>query len=258
MGVFRRFAPVPWRVGCLCYNGRMLMRMLQWMFRRYAGTGCTGTYCVGTYCVLAAGILCVPQAMLMAQATPAVTHWKSSVDASGTMLYGAASQRVFSLAAGVARADKQFELRIDALSVYGDAKNQTSGHRTIIVRNSRVSSSFDWHPHERLNPFMLVSAESNYQQRYASRVAAGAGAKLAIWRPETVGGGFVQDASVSLALLAEGTRALRDTSRHVTAGTTPKISARQCNVAWCRFGNCATHMTATKKRLQQQAVSNDM
>ncbi|MEP6765801.1 MAG: DUF481 domain-containing protein, partial [Gemmatimonadaceae bacterium] len=74
-------------------------------------------------------------------------------------------------------------------------------------------------PHERLSPFALVSAESNYQQRYASRVAAGAGAKLTIWRPDSVIGGFVQDASVSLAALGEDTRALRGASLPAGAGT---------------------------------------
>lgn len=150
---------------------------------------------------------------------PAPVHWKGSVDAHGTMLYGAASQRVFGVAVGALRADKQFELRFDALSAYGDTKDQTTGVRSITVRNSRFGSNFDWHPHARLSPFALFSAESNFQQRYASRVAAGVGAKLTIWRPDSVIGGFVQDASVSLAVLTEGTRALHGASLSAGAGT---------------------------------------
>ena len=146
-------------------------------------------------------------------------HWTSSVDANGTMLYGAASQRVFGVAVSTLQADTRFELRFDGMSAYGDSKDQTTGVRSITVRNSRIGSNFDWHPHARLSPFALFSAESNYQQRYASRVAAGVGAKLTIWRPDSVIGGFVQDATVSLAVLGEDTRALHGASLPAGAGT---------------------------------------
>ena len=146
-----------------------------------------------------------------ATTTPPVP-FRTTVDASGTLLYGAASQRIVSGGVGTLRADKRFELRIDAQAAYGDNRDATTGVRSVTVRNSRLSSAFDWHPHDRISPFTFGSAESSYQQRFASRVSAGGGAKLTLWRPDSVIGGFVQDASVSLALLAEDTKALRNAS----------------------------------------------
>lgn len=167
-----------------------------------------------------------------AQETPAPakppTRWRGSVDANGTILYGAANQRVFNGSLGTARLDPEYELRFDLSGGYGDSRNQDTGVRSVIARNVRLSGAFDLHPHDRTSPFALASAESNFQQRYKSRVAGGIGAKQTFWRPDTVIDGFVQDASLSLAVLGENTQLLEDApaASKATAGSRVRYSLR--------------------------------
>ncbi|MGV3709278.1 MAG: DUF481 domain-containing protein [Gemmatimonas sp.] len=142
-------------------------------------------------------------------AAPPKTHWRGSVDANGTILYGAANQRIFTSGANASFIDPGFELRFDLQGGYGDSRNQNTGVRSVIARNIRLSSAFDWRPHHRTSPFAFASAETNYQQRYQSRVAGGVGAKQTFWRPDTVRDGFNEDLSLSLAVLGEHTQ-LRD------------------------------------------------
>lgn len=166
-----------------------------------------------------------------AAATPAAkpkTPWHASADINGTILYGAANQRVFNGAVGTSRLDPEYEFRADLTGGYGDARNQDTGVRSVIARNIRFSTAFDLHPHDRTSPFVFGSAESNFQQRYKSRVSAGIGAKQTFWRPDTVIDGFVEDASLSLAFLGENTQLLPDApaASKATAGSLVRYSLR--------------------------------
>lgn len=156
------------------------------------------------------------------------TRWHGAADLNGTILYGAANQRVLGGAIGTLRLDPEYELRFDLTGGYGDSRNQDTGVRSVIARNVRASGAYDLHPHDRTSPFALGSAESNFQQRYKSRVAAGIGAKQTLWRPDSVIDGFVQDASISLAVLAEDTRLLDDApaASKATAGSRVRYSLR--------------------------------
>lgn len=168
------------------------------------------------------------QAAPVTPASAPATHWGSTVEANGTILYGAANQRIITAGAGTSRLDPEYELRADLQGGYGDSRNQDTGVRSVIARNVRLSSAFDLHPHDRTSPFAFASAESNFQQRYHSRVAGGVGAKQTFWRPDSVVGGFVQDASVSLAVLGENTRLLdgAPASSRASAGTRVRYSLR--------------------------------
>jgi Protein of unknown function, DUF481 len=154
--------------------------------------------------------------------------WHGSVEANGNILYGAASQRVFAGAASTSRLGSDFEWRFDVLGSYGDSRDQKTGLRSVIARNARISTAFDLHPHNTVSAFAFASAESNFQQRYKSRTAAGAGAKYTFWHPDSVIGGFVQDASISIALLAEQTRLLNNAppASIATAGNRTRWSVR--------------------------------
>lgn len=147
-------------------------------------------------------------AVVAAQPTPA--RWSGTAEASGNLLYGAASQRVLSAAVGTQRLDERAELRFDAQWSYGDSRRSDDGTRDITIRNTLLRGSVDIRPQARITPFAFVTALSSLQQRIASRVNGGAGAKYTIWRPDSVRDGFAEDVSVSLAALAEHTRALRD------------------------------------------------
>ncbi len=144
------------------------------------------------------------------------------------MVYGAASQRVLAAGANASRIAPDYELRFDLQGSYGDSRNQDTGTRSVIARNLRFGSAYDFHPHDRTSPFSLASAESNYQQRYRSRVSGGVGVKQTLWRPDSVVGGFVQDASLSLAVLAENTQLLAGApaSSRATVGSRARYSMR--------------------------------
>lgn len=161
-------------------------------------------------------------------APPPAVRWHGSAESSGTILYGAANQRVFAGAVGSSRIHPEYELRFDFSGSYGDSRNQDTGVRSVIARNARLSSSFDLHPHDRTSPFSFASVESSYQQRYSSRVSLGVGAKQTFWRPDSVVDGFVQDASLSLAVLAEETRLIAGASpeRQRAAGRRVRWSLR--------------------------------
>lgn len=185
-----------------------------------------------TFVLLAHGLT---SSQLAAQAAPAATppappatHWRGSVDANGTILYGAANQRVFTGGIGTSRMDPEYEFRADLQGGYGDSRDQNTGIRSVIARNVRLSSAYDLHPHDRTSPFTFASAESNYQQRYKSRVAGGMGAKQTFWRPDSVVDGFVQDLSLSLAILGENTKLLDDApeASKATAGSRVRYSLR--------------------------------
>ena len=136
------------------------------------------------------------------------SSWRRSVEASGSLLYGAASQRVLNGQFSVGSETVHRQLRADVQSGYGDAIDLGTGERRVIVRNTRGTFSVDLTPRARVSPFAFGLAETSLQQRLASRMSAGAGAKYTAWRPDSVRGGFQEDASVSLAVLSERTRGL--------------------------------------------------
>ncbi len=161
---------------------------------------------IAAYPVVMALLSVLPPSLVVAQAPP--PPWRGTVEANGTLLYGAASQRVFTASTGVSHASPRTQWRLDLQGGYGDAVDQDTRIRKVIVRNARVSTSVDFEPRAVVSPFSFGSGESSLQHRISSRFAAGAGAKWTIWRPDSVIGGFVEDLSLSGALLAEETRAL--------------------------------------------------
>lgn len=163
-----------------------------------------------------------------ARAQSAPSTWRRSVEASGTVLYGAASQRVLNGLMSLSSETATRQLRADLQTGYGDAIDLVSGERRVIVRNTRGTFGLDLTPRATWSPFAFGLAETSLQQRLASRVSAGAGAKFTAWRPDSVRGGFQEDASVSLALLSEQTRGLRlnDTTPVAGSGTRHRWSLR--------------------------------
>jgi hypothetical protein len=175
---------------------------------------------------LALSLSLLPSETAHAQSTP--PNWRRSVEASGTVLYGAASQRVLNGLLSLSSETAERQLRADLQTGYGDAIDVVTRERRVIVRNTRGTFGIDLTPRATWSPFAFGLAETSLQQRLASRVSAGAGAKFTAWRPDTVRGGFQEDASVSLALLSEQTRTLRltDTTRAAGSGTRHRWSLR--------------------------------
>jgi hypothetical protein len=154
--------------------------------------------------------------------------WRGAAELSGNVLFGAASQRLVATLASAARADSTLALRAEFQSSYGDARDATNLRR-VVARTVRLAGGADFRPGERVTPFVLGDAESNFQQRIRVRAAVGAGAKRTLWRPAAPVRGFPEDASVSLAVLAERTRALGAANGVTTgrgAGTRVRWSLR--------------------------------
>ncbi len=134
-------------------------------------------------------------------------RWRGAAEVNGNVLFGAASQRLVGSLVSATRADSGLALRAEFLTAYGDARD-ASNVRRVVSRTVRVAAGADRDPAARLSAFALGDAETNYQQRIALRVGGGAGAKRTFWRPRVADPGFAEDASLSLALLGERTRAL--------------------------------------------------
>lgn len=158
-------------------------------------------------CLLLGATISAPA---LAQDT-AATRWTGSAEANGNLLYGAGSQRVLSGTIVASRIDARAEIRAELQGSYGDSRRTDSPIRDVIVRTSSARASIDIRPHARVTPFGFLSAASSLQQRFSRRLNAGVGAKYTFWRPDSVRAGFAEDASLSLALLAEDTRALTTT-----------------------------------------------
>jgi len=159
------------------------------------------------------------------------TRWTGTAEANGNLLYGAGSQRVLSGTVVASRIDARAEFRAEVQGSYGDSRRTDSPIRDVIVRTSNARASLDIRPHARVTPFGFLSAGSSLQQRFTRRLNAGVGAKYTFWRVDSGRAGFSEDASLSLALLVEETRALTtagvpDATARNAAGTRMRWSVR--------------------------------
>lgn len=137
--------------------------------------------------------------------------WSGSVEASGSVLFGNASDRLFAGRVQLGRADSTLEVRSDARFSYAESTTGEGG-RAVTGRTVFASLATDYLPFSRYSPFWFGSAESSLQQQIASRYATGAGGKLTFYERDPD-----DEASVSLALLAERTQPRR-TSATVSDG----------------------------------------
>jgi hypothetical protein len=172
---------------------------------------------------------------LHAQASPP-GRWRATLDLSGNITYGAASQRVLNGAAGASRRAAGHEWRLDAQSGYGDALDRVTGARRVTIRQSSAGFSVDWAPQAALSPFGFATIEANLQQRIASRRWVGVGAKATAWRG-TLEGGFAEEASLSLAAIGESIR--RTTATSDPAGASRAEGTR---VRWSVRGRVRTRV----------------
>jgi len=128
-------------------------------------------------------------------------RWRGTAAVGASALFGAAQQRVVNGSVAAGRGDSARAARVELQGGYGDAVN--ADVRAVIVRSVRLVAGYDARPFARVSPFVFGLAETSLQQRLAARTSGGAGAKYTFWRE-----GADQDVSLSLALLAEETRAL--------------------------------------------------
>ena len=123
------------------------------------------------------------------------------MEASGSLLFGNARDRLVAGRVQAGRADSTLEIRSDARLTYAEGAD-ADGNRRVTGRTSFASLALDYAPFNRYSPFWFGSAETSLQQRIAHRFATGLGTKLTFYRRKE------SSASVSLALLAEHTRPL--------------------------------------------------
>lgn len=157
---------------------------------------------------VAAGLVIFFLAMTAARLDgQSTTGWQRSLQLSANIWYGAAHARVIASELEVGHVDSSLSVRASARFGYADDRD-ADGPRTVTARATEGALGIDYRPLDRYSPFVLGGGESSLQQRIALRVNAGLGAKLTLLRKNR------DDLSISLALLAERTRALvpRDSS----------------------------------------------
>jgi hypothetical protein len=148
--------------------------------------------------------LCLAHFSLVALATPLAAQeegWKGFVEASGTILFGNARERLLASRVQLGRADSTVEFRSDARIAYAQGTND-QGRSQVTGRVAFASVSVDHRPFARFSPFAFGTIESSLQQRIDRRISSGAGAKALLQQSGE------NEVSVSLALLAEHTRPL--------------------------------------------------
>ena len=123
-------------------------------------------------------------ALLALAATPLAAQqlgWSGSVEASGSLLFGNAGDRLVSTRLQLGRADSTLEVRSDARLTYAEGADDT-GKRRVTGRTSLASLALDYAPFFRYSPVWVGSIESSLQQRIARRFSTGAGTKLTFYR----------------------------------------------------------------------------
>jgi len=136
--------------------------------------------------------------------------WSGAIEASGTMLFGNSSDRIVAAGVQLGRADSTLRVRTDARLRYADARSE-SGDRRVTGRALLASLGLDYVPFAAVSPFAFGSLETSVQLRVGRRVSVGAGGKYTFFNhPDG-------EASVSIALVGERTRALADSADDQTS-----------------------------------------
>jgi hypothetical protein len=151
-------------------------------------------------CAVAVGVA-ILSAIAPVRLTAQDSTWQRSADLSANAWYGAAHTRVVSSQIDLGRTDSSLSVRASFRFSYADDRD-ADGPRQVTARGGQLSLGIDYRPYDRWSPFVFGGSETSYQQRIARRDNVGAGAKRTLRRKGR------DDLSISLALLAERTRAL--------------------------------------------------
>ncbi len=157
--------------------------------------------------VFAAGMaLCVPREAADAQKA----GWHSTVEANASTLFGATSQTLMSLAAGLSHTGDGFSSDATFAFRYGESEDDQRV-KFVNARGWAVNLSVDGTPNGRVSPFVSASTEASLEKRIASRSSGGVGAKWVFAKSNT------GSANISAAILGERTVALSDTAVSATS-----------------------------------------
>ncbi len=130
--------------------------------------------------------------------------WRATVAVSGNSIFGASSQSLASFASSVSHAGSAFTSATSVEFRYGESEG-ADAVKFVSSRSWATTLALDVTPHGRFSPFVLGNAEASLEKRIQRRLSGGAGAKWVFSKTSRSTG------SLSLALLAERTRALNDT-----------------------------------------------
>ena len=145
-------------------------------------------------------------AALLAAAAPAGAQqlgWRTTIQASASVLFGATSQQLAAGAGSITRADSSLEADLGVQFRYGQARDQDGG-RNVSARAWLAALSLDARPFAVVSPFVFGRVEHALEKRIRLRASGGAGGKWTFARSPTGEG------SLSAALLGERTQALGD------------------------------------------------
>jgi len=147
---------------------------------------------------VAALAIAISSALVPARASAQQLGWSGSAEASASILFGNARDRLIAGRLQFGRADSTLEVRTDSRVTYAEATEEDGGRR-VSGRTTFASLATDYRPFARWSPFWFGSFESSFQQRIDQRWSTGAGAKYTIHSTKD------EEVSLSLALLAERT-----------------------------------------------------
>jgi hypothetical protein len=149
--------------------------------------------------VVAAAAVLVVSSSTATPLTGQQLGWSGAVEANGSLFFGNVRDRLVAARVHAAKADSTLEIRADARWTYSDASREGE-ERRVSGRTAFASLGADYKPFARYSPFWFGAIESSLQQRIDQRLSTGVGTKLTFYRQKS------NDASVSLAVLAERTR----------------------------------------------------
>jgi hypothetical protein len=187
--------------------------------------------------------IAIPSALVPSIASAQQLGWSGSAEASASLLFGNARDRLIAGRLQLGRADSTVEVRADTRFTYAESTNEDGGRR-VSGRTTFASLSTDYHPLRRWSPFWFGSFESSFQQRIDQRYSTGIGAKYTFYRAKDA------EASVSLAMLAERTvprldAAVPDTGSDWRARWSLRARARRQITKTTRF----SHVTFYQPRV---------
>ena len=149
-----------------------------------------------------AAIALVAASLLTDRAAAQGLGWHGQAALSGNVFFGNNRQVLVGTRLGAEHIDSTLQNRNEVRFNYGEATDQETDRDFVSKRSWLATSSLDYRPFLRVNPFAQGAFESSLEKKISRRYSVGAGTRLNFVRtPRT-------EAIASLGALIEQTRAL--------------------------------------------------
>lgn len=110
-------------------------------------------------------------------------RWATQAELGASVFFGNTSQTTFTTRLATESADSTKEIGLDGAFSYGEATDD-EGEDFVNKRSWKVGASVDYHPFERVSPFVFGELESSFERRIDLRYNFGLGGKLLAHRSD--------------------------------------------------------------------------